>query len=141
MLLTVLSATGRCHARHFSETQDYEGHTGICPDIAPEQTSNTAKGLVEVVTLLQWVADSLEDLLVLFRMLVVHLLRCGNVLLDVAASVLPRLQTLVEQLGGLTAVLVGDGIVTIGSVGEGTGRDLGLAAGSGCGRRHGEKCW
>jgi hypothetical protein len=40
LVLTILSATGRCHTRHFSETQDYERHTSICPDITPEQTSN-----------------------------------------------------------------------------------------------------
>jgi len=55
--------------------------------------------------------------------------------------VLPCLQTLIEQLGGLAAVLVGDGIVAIGSVGEGASWDLGLASGGGCRGRHSERFW
>jgi hypothetical protein len=94
-----------------------------------------------MVALLQRVANSLEDLLVLLGVLVVHLLCCSNVVLDVTASVLPCLQTFVEQLGGLTAVLVGDGIVAISSVGEGASWDLGLASGGGCGRRHSGRRW
>jgi hypothetical protein len=116
------------------------GHAlGVAADVV-EQTGNTAKVLVKVVALLQRVADRLEHLLVLLGVLVVHLLRCGDVILQVSTGVLPCLQTLVEELGGLAAVLIRDGLVRVGGVGKGACRQSGLVGGGRDGRRHGELC-
>ncbi len=46
-------------------------------------------------------ATYLENLLILARLLLVHLLDSTNVVLEVAADVFPCLDTLSEQAGGL----------------------------------------
>lgn len=74
----------------------------------------------------------LEHLLVLLGVRMLHLLGGLDVILEVAASVLPCLQALVEELGYLASVLVRDGIV-VGRVGGRSGRQGAFCGSHVCG--------
>jgi len=65
----------------------------------------------------------LERLLILLVVTGLDFLGRLNVILEVAASVLPSLQTLQEELGNLTGVLVGNGLI-IGGIGNRPGWEI-----------------
>lgn len=101
---------------------------GVDADVL-EEAGDAAEGLVEVVTLLEGLRDGLagllgevvvsgergmaylESALVLLCVLAVDLLNGSHVLLEVATSVLPCLQTLSEQAGASRGVEVGHSVV------------------------------
>lgn len=59
-----------------------------------EQPRNTAQVLVEMVAFLQWTGNSLQDLLILLGVRFMHLLCLGDVVLQIATSMLVGLQSL-----------------------------------------------
>jgi hypothetical protein len=62
-----------------------------------EETSNTAKALVEVVTFLQRVVDGLKRLLILLGVMAVDFLHSLHIFLDITDSMFPCLESLSEQ--------------------------------------------
>jgi hypothetical protein len=74
----------------------------------------------------------LEHLLVLFGVGMLHLLSGRDVVLEVATCVLPCLQALVEELGDLAGVFIGDGIV-VGHVCSRSGGQGAFCVGHVCG--------
>lgn len=76
--------------------------TYLCVDAhVLEEASHASEVLVEVGSFLEGVGDGLEDLLVLLGVGFVDLLGGRNVILQVADSVFPRLESLGEEAGGL----------------------------------------
>lgn len=75
-------------------------HLSIRPYIL-EQPRNTAQALVEMVAFLQWTGNSLQDLLILLGVRFMHLLRLGDVVLQIATSMLVGLQSLEKKARGL----------------------------------------
>jgi len=69
----------------------------VRPDVF-KKPSNTAKGLVKVMALLQRVFYGLQHTFILLAMRVVRLLRSTNVILEVGDGMLPGLQSLSEEL-------------------------------------------
>lgn len=76
-----------------------------------KKPSNTTEALVEMVTLFQRTAHSLQDLLVILGGGRVHLAGCFHIVLEIDACMLPCLEALVEQLRNLAAILVWNRIV------------------------------
>lgn len=67
-----------------------------------EEARQAAQALVKVVALLERVGDGLEHLFVLLGVLAVQLLHGAHVVLEVADGVLPSLEALGEETGGLS---------------------------------------
>lgn len=89
-----------------------------------EEAGDAAQRLVKVVSLAQRVGDGLEHLFVLLGVAAVDLLHGAHVVLEVADGVLPRLEALGEQAGGLRVLVdmishVGVRSVSGGNVVEG----------------------
>ena len=59
-----------------------------------EQPRNTSQVLVKMVAFLQWTGNSLQDLLILLGVRFMHLFRLGDVILQIATSMLVGLQSL-----------------------------------------------
>ena len=66
-----------------------------------EQPRNTAQVLIKMVALLQWTGNGLQDLLILLSVRFMHLLCLGDVVLQIATSMLVGLQPFEKQAGGL----------------------------------------
>lgn len=90
-----------------------------------------------MVALLERAADRLEDgLFVVLANVCLQLLRGLDVVLEIATSVLPCLQSLVKQLGGLAGIFVWDGVVgRVGAAPHGEGGVVMSSAGHGGGQR------
>jgi len=86
----------------------------ITPNIL-EQPRHTTQLLCEMMSLLQWVANRLQDLLVLLGLGTLDLLGGSDVVLKVAAHVLPCLEALDEKAGCGAGIGIGDCLI----VGEG----------------------
>lgn len=61
-----------------------------------EQPRNTTQVLIKMVAFLQWTGNSLQDLFILLGVRFMHLLCLGDVVLQIATSVLVGLQPLEE---------------------------------------------
>lgn len=66
-----------------------------------KEAGDATEALIEMRTLLQWARNGLEDLFVLLGVCLVDLLSGRDILLEIAYSVLPRLQTLGQKSSSL----------------------------------------
>lgn len=68
---------------------------------AIEHLIDAARSIVEVIALPDGFRDGLEDLLILLVMGMLHLLGGADIVLEIDAGMLPGVEALVEESGGL----------------------------------------
>jgi len=90
-------------------------YLGVRADVV-EHAGDAAEALVELVTLLQRVRYSLQDLLVLLAVRVLHLLRRLDIVFQIANGVLPGRQAFCEQLGDLRTMSLASTFKTLHAV-------------------------
>lgn len=80
--------------------QDYHADLSVGSHVL-HQAGDTSQALIEMMTFLKGIGNGLEDLLIFFGMCLLDLLCGADIVLKVADSVLPRSQSLSQELGGL----------------------------------------